>query len=148
MENSVSIRQGKTAWDSGQDKNRMQNQVIIIITITIYVHIKSEKHRKIEGKLPQQFLTLPGSPKVLLFPMDICIGCSQRHPLPPAAPHFHALLMEMARCSIQCLAKVTAHRAYYPITGWNSLYFINFILMHPCWVLFISLLLIKKFPED
>lgn len=89
----------------------MQNQVII------YVHIKSEKHRKIEWKLLQQFLTLPGSPKVLLFPMDICLGCSQRHPLPPATPHFHALPMEMARCSIWCLAKVTAHKAHHPTTG-------------------------------
>lgn len=35
-----------------------------------------------------------------------CVACSQRCSLPPSTPHFHALLMKMAKHDIQCLAKI------------------------------------------
>lgn len=120
--NSVSIRQEKAAWDSKQDKNRMQTQEIIIIS----VHVKSQKHRKIEGKMLQQSLisSLVSKSFTLRVFTDFCVACSQRCPLPPSTPHFHALLMKMAKHSIQCLAKMKLlallHKASYSPQGENN----------------------------
>lgn len=73
--------QEKTAWDSKQHKNRMQNQEIII-----YVHGKSQKHRKIEGMMFQQspissLVSKSFTQKVFKV---ICVACSQRCPLFPS----------------------------------------------------------------
>lgn len=76
MENCISIRQGKVVWDSGQDMDRMEHRVIIII----YRHKKSQDHRKIDGKGPQQSPILFHFSTFFPFPMDICPTCSERSP--------------------------------------------------------------------
>lgn len=91
MENSVSIRQGKPAWDSGQGKSRMHNQVIIKI---IYVHTKSQKHRKMEGKVPQRSLSPSQSSKSFAIPCCYLSSLLSKMSTPPINTTFPCLAYE------------------------------------------------------
>lgn len=72
------------------------------------MHVKSQKYRQIEEKMLQQSLIsslVSKSFTVKVFTV-ICVASSQRCPLPPSTPHFHALLLKMTKHGIQFLAKM------------------------------------------